>query len=160
MTYDKDGYIRFSKLLETKLVRFGNNEQGEGVGVGDIKAMVSIGKEKRVITLKDVLYVPTLKRKLFSISATTKYGHQGIISKNAIILKDSEGNTKLIGRKQSGLYRVELEELSTKAYAASTVDNLTLWHRRLAHVNRQVIQTMVKEQSVIGLKPFRDIATM
>lgn len=92
MTFDQNSYISYRKLDSNRLVRFGNNEKGEGIGIGDIKVRTEVGfGRKRIIILKDVLHVPGLRRKLFSVSATTQQGNKGSISSNAIVLRDTKG---------------------------------------------------------------------
>lgn len=152
MTFDRDSYVSYKPLQTTRLVRFGNNENGKGIGIGDIKVKSEIGtRHWKTIILKNVLHVPELKRKLFSVSATTTYGSKGYINNETIILRDKTGRIQIIGNKQGGLYRANLEEIPTNALVSNSTSELKLWHKRLAHVNQQTIQEMMKYKSVDGL---------
>lgn len=52
-------------LDNPKPVRFGNNQRGSGIGVGEIKVLSTVNDhETRLLTLKNVLHVPEICHKL------------------------------------------------------------------------------------------------
>lgn len=105
------------------------------------------------LSMKQVLYVPSLKRKLISLSACTDQGHTGVIQVNRIIIFGKEGTELFVANKVNKLYFVDIRELgSSLAYSSSSYeDDLTIWHERFAHINKMTIRKMVQNHSVDGL---------
>lgn len=64
MIFDRSSFRSYVELDEPRSVRFGNNQFREGFGVGEVLVESRIGDSVRLVLLKDVLYVPTLSRKL------------------------------------------------------------------------------------------------
>lgn len=106
---------------------------------------------KRKITLKEVLHVPGIAHKLVSLSAVTSKGNCGIILKDGIKINDESGSLLFEASKMGNLYRVPIKELAAEAYVASD-DELTLWHQRLAHLNKKEILKMARDESAEGLE--------
>ncbi|KAH7424974.1 hypothetical protein KP509_11G035000, partial [Ceratopteris richardii] len=71
MTSKKDWYSSLVPLREPINVVVGNDPKCPAEGTGTISFITSQGVEKK---LSDVLYVPTLKRNLLSVSAITNHG--------------------------------------------------------------------------------------
>lgn len=152
MTYDRSAFCRYEELENPKTVRFGDNHQGTGLGVGEIDVISELdnGISKK-LTLKNVLYVPEVRRQLFSVSAATDNGSVGQIDKERIVLKNSEGEEQIVAERDGRLYRASLKIVGSEAEAAATSDDLTLWHERFGHINKTAIIKMYKENSVSGL---------
>lgn len=80
MSNQLHAFTAYKALDPPKNVRFGDSSVGEGIGVGDIMAESQIGGGKnRMVILRNVLYVPKVRRKLVSINAATESGHKGDI---------------------------------------------------------------------------------
>lgn len=118
MTYDRASFNTFRTLSPQKIVRFGNNQFGYGTGTGDIIVISKIGERKSRLILKDVLYVPQL-RKLISVAAATANGCKRLIEKDKIIIRDQKGNAKMIAKKDGNLYVVQLSQIESKALTAN-----------------------------------------
>lgn len=158
MTYDCSNFLSFNKLKVPKKVRFGNFEEADGIAVGDIVLISNInGNEKRVL-MKNVLYVPDIRRKLISISAATEKGCFCTVKEKDWIIYNKSGEVQIVGRRCGNLYEAQVvEESRAELYDAEgsnnrNIDKLNMWHERLAHVNRQTILDMKKHNSVIGLE--------
>lgn len=145
MTFAKSSYSTYRVLDTPKPVRFGNNNQGTGIGVGDIKVLSKVGEREHIVTLKDVLHVAELRRKLVSVSAITSRGNTGKICDDKIVIHNQKGDNILQALRQGNLFRIPFEEIKSDANAAVADDDVKLWHLRFAHINKRYIESMAKK---------------
>ena len=86
--------------------------------------------------IKEVLYVPGLKKNLLSSSALDKKGYR-VSFIDGQVLMWSKGNTLedvvVIGEEEGGLYKLKGHPETTLVH--DTTSSIELWHRRLAHIN-------------------------
>ena len=86
--------------------------------------------------MKEVLYVPGLKKNLLSIFALDKKGHRVAFIYGQVLMW-SKGKTLedvvVIGEEEGGLYKLKGHSETTLFH--KTISSSELWHRRLAHVN-------------------------
>jgi hypothetical protein len=95
--------------------------------------------------MKDVLFVPGLKKNLLSISALDQKGFR-VAFIDGEVLMWSKGKTiedaVVIGTKESVLYK--LKGHSDVALTHSTESPCELWHKRLAHINYKALPYVSK----------------
>ena len=90
--------------------------------------------------MKDVLFVPGLKKNLLSISTLDAKGMM-VVFVDGQVLMWSRGKTIddaiVIGEKEGGLYKLKghLEQ----AFVHETVEPNEIWHRILAHVHYRAL---------------------
>lgn len=143
----------FSKLNETnETVCLGDNSMCEVKGRGTIYIQKYVNGKWIDGRIDDVLYVPDLKRNLFSIGVITQKGFNlRLTSENALIYSGND----LIAygkREKNNLYRIMFKVI-TKYEANVTVKNdLSLWHQRLAHINCKALRDMINKNLVTGIK--------
>ena len=109
--------------------------------MGEASYKLDSGKSMK---MKDVLYVPRLKKNLLSISALDKRGF--IVSFiDGKVLMWSKGKSMddavEIGI-EGGLYK--LEGHADLALATSTINPCELWHRRISHVHYRALPIVSK----------------
>lgn len=101
--------------------------------------------------LKNVLYVPKLRRNLFSEGVVTRQGYK-IVKKNrdALIYKDNE--IVLCASLQSNnLYELKMKTLQNPVCNVVQKLDLRTWHERLGHLNVKEIQKMCKNNVITGV---------
>lgn len=160
MTYDASNFVSFERFDSPGPVKFGGTMREECLGRGDIPLIAKVDGGYKHLLLRGVLYVPNMRRKLISIGKTISLGHTGEIQKSRIIIKNDSDEIILVGLKQDNLYRALVRESTDRDKAEVAVaeeeatrdSDLTLWHERLAHVNRATIVRMKKHSSVTGLE--------
>ena len=95
--------------------------------------------------MKDVLFVPGLKKNLLSMLALEKKGFR-ISFVDGEVLLWPRGKTIedaiVIGEEEGGLYK--LRGHIDVAFIHNTVSLCELWHRRLAHVNYKALPIVSK----------------
>lgn len=117
MTFDASSFASYRKLNSGKKIRFGNNQYGMGIGVGDIVTISQLPDgSTRKVTSREVLHVPELGRKLVSIAAATSNGAQGQISEGKIVLVDANNKPIVVAHKCGNLYRADIQELSADSH--------------------------------------------
>lgn len=74
MSFDKAAFNNYQELKSSRIVRFANRQTATITGIGDVQLESFVNGHLKNITLKDVLHIPQLHRKLISISAVTERG--------------------------------------------------------------------------------------
>nr|GEV99265.1 putative ribonuclease H-like domain-containing protein [Tanacetum cinerariifolium] len=148
-------YLSEFKELNGGYVAFGGNPKGGKIsGRGKIKT----GK----LDFDDVYFVKELKFNLFCVS-------QMCDKKNSVLFTNTEclvlafdfklpeeSQVLLRVPRENNMYNVYLKNIVpsgdlTCLFAKATIDESTLWHRRLAHINFKTINKLVKGNLVRGL---------
>ena len=92
------------------------------------------------VKMKEVLYVPGLKKNLLSISALDKKWYR-VDFLDAQVLVWSKGNTLedvvVIGKEEGGLYKIKGHPETTLVH--DTTSSSELWNIRLAHINYKAL---------------------
>lgn len=149
MTYSRASFMRYKELKTPQKVNFAGNEHGFCLGIGDIAAKSLIDGKEQSLTIKDVMYVPQIRRKLLSVSSVIARGNIGEVIGDKFIIRSQKGAKLMIGSKCGNLYRVSLKESCSSACVAST-DDIALWHERFGHLNKRTILDMFVKKAVIG----------
>lgn len=108
MSFDRSAFYNYVSLAEPKEVRMGDSGKTLCVGTGQVKLIAVVNGQRRPLVLKNVLYVPGIRRKLISIGAATSTDKVGEITKSSILLRNSRGEVILVGEKQGNLFRAVL----------------------------------------------------
>lgn len=170
MTYDASAMLKYKTLSPPEKVRFGNNNYGYSVGMGEIHITSRTPAGERDLVLTGVLHVPELGRKLISIGAAAERGFTGEIRRDSLVLRNPQGKIRLVATKNGNLYRAEVIEIvhvnnssddevlnvdddedDIQDVTQDTDDSL-VWHQRLAHVSFRTLQSMQKNEAVVGLR--------
>ena len=102
-------------------------------------------KSSKSMKMKEVLYVPGLKKNLLSISSLDKKGFRVAFVDGEVLMWSNEktiDDAVVIGIEEGGLYK--LEGHTDSAFTACTIGLCELWHRRLAHVNYKALPIVSK----------------
>ena len=91
---------------------------------------------EKSMKMKDVLYVPGLKKNLLSISTLDKKGFRVAFIDGQVVMWPKGKNIEdaiIIGEEEGGLYK--LKGHSETALVHESTDPSELWYRRLPHIN-------------------------
>ena len=102
----KDWYETFSESCDTREVRLGSSDKLPVRGTGDARLTVMANEGIVDIDLKNVLYVPGLRKNLLSISKLTANGFKINFSEN--ILTIEKDGIIIMVPKEKGLYKMRL----------------------------------------------------
>ena len=95
--------------------------------------------------MKEVLYVPGLKKNLLSISTLDKKGYK-VAFIDGQVLMWSKGKTLeyavVIGEEEGGMYKLKGHPETSLVH--ETTNSSELWHRILAHINYKSFPYVIK----------------
>jgi hypothetical protein len=139
-----------------RIIRVANGEKAEVEAIGELPLEIS---NDFTLYLHDVLYVPSMRRNLNSISCLDDDGFDCLFGKKKqclIIFND-----EVVGRafRHDKLYLLSIKDfinvassendvyISSSKYKCKRIDDvsLKLWHHRLGHILRGRIECLVKE---------------
>ena len=112
--------------------QIGDDYQYHIKGMGEASYKLKSGKSMKI---KEVLYVPGLKKNILSISYLDKKGFRVSFVYGEVIMCPKGKkivDATVIGVKEGGLYQLKGHRDST--FTAITISPCELWHRRLAHI--------------------------
>lgn len=142
MTCRRDWFVEFYEKGSSKIL-LGDYHAVETLGIGTIRVNTHGGSVK---VMKNVRYVPTLRRNLISTGTLDKLGftHSGADGK---IKFHKNGKLALQGVLRNGLYILDGETITDEAChaEASTTTQVSIWHSRLGHMSYKNMQALVKQ---------------
>lgn len=134
--------IDFIEKESHQKVKLGDNYQYPIKGVGEASYKLEYGKQ---LKMKDVLYVPGLKKSLLSISGLEKDGFRiAFVNWQDLMWPkgDTIDDTIVIGVEEGGLYK--LKGKLDQALVNSTINLSELWHRIFAHLHYRALPILSK----------------
>nr|GEZ42426.1 hypothetical protein [Tanacetum cinerariifolium] len=148
-------YLSDFEELNGGHVAFGGNPKG-GKITG--KGKIMTGK----LDFDDVYFVKKLKFNLFSVSQMCDKKNNVLFTDTECLVLSSDFKLPDVSQvllrvpRENNMYNVNLKNIIpsgdlTCLFAKVTIDESTLWHRRLGHVNFKTINKLVKGNLVRGL---------
>ncbi|KAH9650266.1 hypothetical protein KPL70_026310 [Citrus sinensis] len=128
-------------------VMMGNNAVCKIMGIGNVNLKLHDGTIRE---LKQVRYVPELKRNLISLGMLDQIGCRvRIESGELMIVKDSQVIMK--GSRKNGVFILDGDVVSgeVRMSVADTTDKIKIWHLRLGHIGERGLKELEK-QGVFG----------
>ena len=118
----------------------------EGVGTIPIRMFDGMVRE-----LKEVRYVPQLKRNLISVGALESLG-LGVSIKEGVLKMTKGSMVVLKADRRNNLYYLKGSTVTGQVAASTSQkeDSIRLWHMRLGHAGEKAMQTLVKKGLLKG----------
>jgi len=148
MTGRKKFFSTFEAFCEESFVRLGNNMSLPVKGKGNVKIRKFINRHDSII--QDVLFVPDLKKNLFSERKLIALNMETKKSRNRAQIYR---NGKLIawGERQSNLYKMLFKTVISEEANTTTQSSLEVWHKRLGHLNTRAIKEIISRNLRTGV---------
>ena len=127
-------------------VYLANNKDFEIKGKGDVCIKTKVENQW---TLKNVRYIPSLKKNLISIGQLDSTGYATKLGKSS--WKIMKGTTVIARGSKSGTLYTTAGCMNIVAVAESAL-NLSLWHNRLGHMSVKEMKTLAAKGFLKGLK--------
>jgi len=120
------------------------------VATGEVKLKAIVDGKIKDIRLTNVLHVPELKRKLISLGGAEDAECRGSIADGKIILRKGD-DIKLVTVGSNGLHYAQVQKIE-KFYVADAEEPIKVLHEQLAHISKESIYSMSKNNVAEGLK--------
>ena len=145
--------MNYMRLHSPCSIKLADNSILLANGKGDVKVYVYNGQKKICLVLKEVLFVPDIKKKLLSLSTVTERGATVKLNKeNCTIIID--GKMLSIGHRDGKLYRLNTDKNNTACgYSLEgESSNMQLWHFRYGHLSYNNLKHLKEASMVNGLQ--------
>ena len=142
--HDKSNYSTYKDVETGQKLYMGNSSTADIKGVGDVVLKMTSGKD---LKLRDVVYVPELRKNLVSGGLLNKFGFKLVFESDKFILSKSG---MFVGKgyalnnmfKMNVIVTNEMNKASTSSTYMLEFSNV--WHGRLGHVNYNSIKRLIK----------------
>ncbi|KAH9696084.1 hypothetical protein KPL71_023037 [Citrus sinensis] len=128
--------------LESSAVVMGNDQPCCTMGIGTIRLKIFDGMVRE---LKEVRFVPALKKNLISVGALEAKGYKVTI-KNSIMKFTHRAMVILQGVRRHNLYYLKGGTTDEANVAETHSDTTELWHVRLGHIRKKSLQTLMRHE--------------
>lgn len=143
MTFKRDYFYELNESQCNNSVKLGNKQNIKVCGEGTILIDRKVNGTWERCKLENVLYVPDLRRNLFSEGAATRRGYmimknceKAMIMKNNIIVMTAHLT-------ENNLYELDVKTIKQESCNIVQTD-IKVWHERLGHLNVKELQNMSK----------------
>lgn len=143
MTYKRDYFCELNESQYNNSVKLGNKQNIKVCGEGTILIDKQVNGTWERCILEHVLYVPDLRRNLFSEGAATRRGY--IIVKNSEKAMIMKNNVVVMSAQltENNLYELDVRTIKQENCNIVQTD-IKVWHERLGHLNVKELQNMCK----------------
>lgn len=148
MTFRREYFTSINPLKESIPVKTADDKVLYAIATGSVQVNETVNGQLQTRELRDVLYVPGLKRNLFSVGSVTSKGFSFHAYGEKCEIRNKNGKLCSVGERRGTLYKMMFEvKVHVQCNAVDIrkmpkSDALKLWHERLGHVNvRAVIKT-------------------
>ncbi|KMQ88473.1 gag-pol polyprotein [Lasius niger] len=150
MTSRRDWFTEFHQT-SGETVYLGDDGVCEVSGTGNIKIERLVNGLWESATIEEVLYVPRVKKNLFSVGMCTSKGFRVEFGDKHV--KISRANKiAATGIKQSNqLYRLFFRVPNSRQEANVSSLDMKVWHERLGHIHKRALCELVNKEMVQGV---------
>ena len=147
ISFKREWFTDFS-ITSGEYVMLGDNGECEVRGVGTVKIRKFVNNEWFSSTIENVLYVPKLRKNLFSVGMCAARGYNVTFSEKRVVIS-RRGEIIVEGAKQANaIYRMFFAVLSlhgdceTEINVSESSADLKLWHERFGHAGKNTLKKM------------------
>ena len=117
-----------------------------------LQTVFCVGGEIQSATLSKVLYVPEIKKNLFSVVSCVAAGNNLRFTEKGVQIFNNKNKLVGLGHLRDGLWHLKSVGGLHYANMANSAANASIWHRRLGHLSAQNLQLLKSKSLVKGLE--------
>jgi hypothetical protein len=165
VSYERSDFITLRPLSSPHVVRGIGGSLISAVGIGSIRLKVAEGS---IITLDNVLFIPSASARLISVSCLLDANSwHAVLTRDSTYIHNASGVTVATGSLHDGkrIYKLNLsksliEHLSLSAgneegaddvFIASHIPSIEMWHQRLGHANNHAVVQLASKNLATGM---------
>jgi len=154
ITYRREWFTSYEPITGEE-IRLGDDGICSVRGTGTIKILKLIGDQWYPSTIEGVLFVPDIRKNLFSVGVCTSKGYNVVFKgRDVSVLKDSLVVAQGV-KQDNGVFRMFFKTLENGEFVNEvnlSTASLKIWHERLGHVNNRTVREMAARGVVKGMK--------
>ena len=149
----KDLFINYEPLVQPLVVKVGGSQNLLALGTGTVLLMTSQNTERCILELAHVLYVPTLRRNLVSLSSLLQFGWTvQAVDDQTTLKKDSQ---LIVAHVDYGLFILDASSIPNSLLGANMsilTKNPTPQeaHETFEHIKQKFVKSFNREVSASG----------
>ena len=152
MNPEKNDFVDYTPFDDPIKVNLADKSYLLAYGSGQIPMRLFDVNQPVDVLLKNVLYVPKIQNKLFSVSSAVEDGGCLLFDREGVTLKKN-GKSKTIGKKSGKLYHLNCKPDDFEEYCNLVKqDPVSLWHERFGHLNSGDLKLLNDQHLVNGMK--------
>jgi hypothetical protein len=164
VSYERSDFISLRPLTSPHIVRSIGGSLISAVGIGTIRLKLAEGS---IITLDNVLFIPSASAQLISVSCLLNTNNwHAVLTKDSAFICNASGITVTTGSLHDGkkIYKLNLSHPDTArrfepenggaindVFIASRVSSVETWHRRLGHANNHAVIQLATKGLATGM---------
>ncbi|CAB0029885.1 unnamed protein product, partial [Trichogramma brassicae] len=152
-THNRNWLTNYRPSKKVNTIILGDEGECAVVGEGTVVINRFLNGEWHEALIENVLYVPKLKKNLFSIGQITSKGYEVNFTDAYVKLKKND-TVVAVGIMQTNcIYRLLFKTvIQEQAEVNACETNLKIWHERLAHLNLRAIKELANQNMIDGLQ--------
>ena len=148
-------FVDYVPFRVSESVSLGNGTVCDALGIGHVTVDMLCDGAVKHYTMSDVLYVPSLVNNFFSVTAATLKGHAVTFKQKQCTIQKN-GKLTATGHCANNVWYIDCssacDDVCSKLKTDVNVNDLTLWHQRLGHVNEKRLKTAVNKHLITGVE--------
>ena len=152
MNPDRDEFTSYAEFKEPIAVNLADDSFLLAPGSGSVPIRIyDVNQERNIdLVLENVLYVPDMQNKLFSIPAVTAKEGSVVLKKDSCWMEIGDRSFQ-IGTKYGKLYQLNNVPIEQSCFLGVHGKPLSLWHQRFGHLNCNDVKLLHDQNLVTGM---------
>ena len=151
MTYDKSIFQSYT-TISGQFVGVGGGNKLPIIGTGNVRIQIIVEGTQRTCMLMGAYHVPELGYSLVSVPSLDKRKLYTQFGDQRCLIKNHSEVLLATGTIQGNVYKLDVDSSRQVHSQALIASDISIWHKRLAHIDPASVMKMHKDGCVLGLE--------